>query len=85
MSLRSDDLNSVGERYIQDNFGQLVVTIKTTPGFLGGLGELDVFGDGNAMSRYQYFAVLSAVISELAPCLGNEASRIVDSVFKRRL
>jgi hypothetical protein len=57
------------------------VTIKTTPGFLGGLGKLDVFGDENAMSRYQ----LSVVISELAPCLGNEASRIVDSVFKRRL
>ena len=27
----------------------------------------------------------SILISQLAPCLGSEATRIVDSVFKRRL
>ena len=39
--MRFDDLDSVGERYTKDDFGQLVVTIKATPGFLGGLGELE--------------------------------------------
>jgi hypothetical protein len=39
LSLRFDDLDSVGE-HTEDDFGQLVVTSKATPGFLGGLGEL---------------------------------------------
>jgi hypothetical protein len=37
--MRFDDLDSVGELYTEDDFRQLVVTIKTTPAFLGGLGE----------------------------------------------
>ena len=41
MSLRSDDLDSVGEFYAEDDFRQLVVTIEATPAFLGGLGELE--------------------------------------------
>ena len=41
MSLRSDDLDSVGEFYTENDFRQLVVTIKTPPAFLGGLGELE--------------------------------------------
>ena len=45
MSLRSDDLDSVGELYTENNFRQLVVTIKTTPAFLGGLGELEDHGE----------------------------------------
>jgi hypothetical protein len=40
LSLRSDDLDSVSELYIQDDLRQLVVTIEATPAFLGGLGEL---------------------------------------------
>lgn len=41
MSLRSDDFDSVGEVYTEDEFRQLVVTIEATPAFLGGLGELE--------------------------------------------
>jgi hypothetical protein len=41
LSLRSD-LDSVGEVYTRDDLRQLVVTIKATPAFLGGLGELEV-------------------------------------------
>ena len=45
MSLRSDDLDSVGELYTEDDFRQLVVTVETTPAFLGGLGELEDHGE----------------------------------------
>ena len=45
MSLRSDDLDSVGELYSEDDFRQLVVTVETTPAFLGGLGELEDHGE----------------------------------------
>src|SRR6266704_372529 len=45
LSLRSDDLDSVGELYTEDEFRQLVVTIETTPAFLGGLGELEDHGE----------------------------------------
>ena len=41
MSLRSDDLNSVGELYSKDDFRQLVIAIETTPAFFGGLSELE--------------------------------------------
>ena len=41
MSLRFDDLDSVSELYTKNDFRQLVVAIKATPGFLGGLGELE--------------------------------------------
>ncbi len=44
MSLRSDDFDSVGEFYTEDDFRQLVVTIETTPAFLSGLGELEDHG-----------------------------------------
>ena len=43
--LRSDDLDSVGELYTEDDFRQLVVTIETTPAFLGSLGELEDHGE----------------------------------------
>src|SRR3982074_2963207 len=42
---RSDDLDSVGELYIEDDFRQLVVAVETTPAFLGGLGELEDHGE----------------------------------------
>src|SRR5262249_40674934 len=45
LSLRSDDLDSVGELYTEDDFRQLVVTIEATPAFLGGLGELEDHGE----------------------------------------
>jgi hypothetical protein len=37
LSLRSDNLDSVGELYTEDDFRQLIVTIEATPAFLGGL------------------------------------------------
>ena len=45
MNLRSDNLDSVGELYTEDNFRQLVVAIEATPAFLGGLGELEDHGE----------------------------------------
>src|SRR5215211_2337420 len=45
LSLRSDDLDSVGELYSEDNFRQLVVTVEAAPAFLGGLGELEDHGE----------------------------------------
>jgi hypothetical protein len=45
LSFRSDNLDSVGELYTEDNFGQLVVTIEATPASLGGLGELEDHGE----------------------------------------
>ena len=41
MSLGSDDLDSVGELYTENDFRQLVMTIETAPAFLGSLGELE--------------------------------------------
>ena len=45
MNLRSDNLDSVGELYTEDNFRQLVVAIEATPAFLGALGELEDHGE----------------------------------------
>ena len=45
MSLRSDDLDSVGELYTENDFRQLVVTIETTPAFLGGLNKFEDHGE----------------------------------------
>src|ERR1700739_3609002 len=41
LNLRSDDLDSVGELYTEDDFRQLVVTVETTPAFLGRLREFE--------------------------------------------
>src|ERR1700693_4988953 len=43
--MRSDDLDSVGELYTEDDFRQLVVTIEATPAPLGGLGEFEDHGE----------------------------------------
>jgi hypothetical protein len=45
LSLRSDNLDSIGELYTVDDFRQLIVPIEATPAFLGGLGELEDHGD----------------------------------------
>lgn len=45
MSLRSDDLDSVGKLYTEDQFRQLVVAVEVTPAFLGGLGQLEDHGE----------------------------------------
>jgi hypothetical protein len=45
LSLRSDNLNSVGELYTVDDFRQLVMAIEMTPAFFGGLGELEDHGE----------------------------------------
>ena len=45
MSLRSDDLDSVGELDPENDFRQLVMAIEATPAFLGGLGELEDHGE----------------------------------------
>ena len=45
MSLRSDDFDSVGELYTEDEFRQLAVAVEATPAFLCGLGELEDHGE----------------------------------------
>ena len=45
MSLRSDDLDSIGELYTEDDFRQLVVAIEATPASLSRLGELEDHGE----------------------------------------
>jgi hypothetical protein len=42
LSLRSDDLDSVGELYPEDDFRQLVVTVETAPAFLGAMGPTGI-------------------------------------------
>ncbi len=51
MSLRSDDLDSVGELYAEDDFRQLIVTIKVPPAFLGGLGKLEDHGERGLIGK----------------------------------
>ena len=51
MSLRSDDLDSVGELYTENEFRQLVVAIEATPAFLGGLGELEDHGERSLVRK----------------------------------
>jgi hypothetical protein len=46
LSLRSDDLDSVGEFYTENEFGQLVAAVEATPAPFGGLGELEDHGEG---------------------------------------
>ena len=45
LSLRSDNFDSVGELYPEDNFRQLVVAIEAPPTFFGSLGELEDHGE----------------------------------------
>jgi hypothetical protein len=47
LSLRSDDLDSVGELYTENDFRQLVVAIKAVPAFFGGLGKFEDHGEGS--------------------------------------
>jgi hypothetical protein len=54
LSLRSNDLDSVGELYTEDNFQQLVVTIETAPAFLSGLGELEDHGEGGVVREASF-------------------------------
>ena len=51
MSLRSDDLDSVGEPYTEDELRQLVVAIEATPAFLGGLGEFEDHGERSLVRK----------------------------------
>ena len=51
LSLRSDDLNSVGELYPEDDFRQLVMPVEATPMFLGGLGELEYHGERSLVRK----------------------------------
>jgi len=45
LSLRSDNLHSVGELYPEDDFRQLVVAIEATPISFGSLSELEDHGE----------------------------------------
>ena len=45
MSLRFDDLDSVGELYPENEFGQLVATVEAPSAFLGRLCELEDHGE----------------------------------------
>jgi hypothetical protein len=49
LRLHSDDLDSVGELYSEDEFRQLAVAVEATPAFLGGLGELENHGEHGAV------------------------------------
>jgi hypothetical protein len=51
--LRSDNLDSVGELYTEDDFRQLIVTIEATSAFLGGLGDLEDHGVAWIERRYE--------------------------------
>ena len=51
LSLRSNDLNSVGELYTEDDFRQLVIAVETAPAFLGGLGELEDHGERSLVRK----------------------------------
>jgi hypothetical protein len=42
---RSDDLDSAGELYIDDELRRLVVDVEATPASLGGFGELEYHGE----------------------------------------
>jgi hypothetical protein len=42
LSVRSDNLDSVGELYTEDNFRQLVVAIEATPAFSAALASLKI-------------------------------------------
>ena len=43
--MRSDDLDSVGEPYTEDELRQLVVAVEASPAPLGGLGEFEDHGE----------------------------------------
>jgi hypothetical protein len=43
--MRSDDFDSGGELYTEDEFQQLAIAVKATPAFFGGLGELEDDGE----------------------------------------
>jgi len=43
--VRFDDLQSIIELYPEDHFRQLAVTVETTPGLFGGLGEFEDHGE----------------------------------------
>jgi hypothetical protein len=49
--MRSDDLDSVGELYTENEFRQLVVAVEATPAFLGGLGELEDHGERGLVGK----------------------------------
>ena len=54
MSLRSEDLDSVGEPYTEDDFRQLVMTIETAPASLSGLGELKIMASAVLFERHPF-------------------------------
>ena len=45
MSLRSDNFDTVGELYTDDDFSQLIVAVEATPAFLSGFAELEDHGE----------------------------------------
>jgi hypothetical protein len=51
LSLRSDNFDSVGELYTEDDFGQLVVAIEATPVSLGGFAELEDHGERGLVGK----------------------------------
>jgi hypothetical protein len=51
LNLRSDDFDSVGELYTEDDFGQLVVAIEATPASLGGFAELEDHGERGLVGK----------------------------------
>ena len=66
MGLRSDDLDSVSELYTEDDFRQLVVTIETTPAFLGDLGKFEDHGKRGLVRETSLGAHRAVVANELS-------------------
>jgi hypothetical protein len=75
LSLRSDDLDSVGERYTEDELGQLIVAVEAPPAPLGGLGKFEDHGE-----RVSSFSVFfSEACFELAATYGELSGTYNDS------
>ena len=62
MSLQTTSIPA-GELYTENDFRQLVVTIETTPAFLGGLGELEDHGERGLVRKTSFGAQVSTKAS----------------------
>jgi hypothetical protein len=52
LSLRSDDLDCVGELYTEDEFWQLVVAIEAPPGFSAASASLKIMASAVLVERH---------------------------------
>jgi hypothetical protein len=83
LTLRSDDLDSVGELYPEDDFRQLVVPVEATPMFLGGLGELEYHGE-RSHAPYKKLPADNATVSLSASIQDAEVARLTRELNEAR-